>query len=255
MEMDRKQSEISALLARLDGEPHDAAAIALSAEDTQLAMQELQGLREQVRELPDVPVDQVAWRAVIDERQIGRPGMPRRAAGASRWHWQQFPMATAASVFFISALAVFGLFSGVGDFMRSNDQIASLPSATLPGQGDIHYASGESALISLMNRSRDLEQAVYSAGSWQLKPAAVASAGQQTGAGQQSAGLDVSPVGQFILYQLADIDERIARLHESEQMDESLRLVLWQQRVNLLQAFVAETASTNPGDFVDSRSM
>ena len=96
-----------------------------------------------------------------------------------------------------------------------------------------------------MNRSRDLEQRIYGLGSWQVNAAVPA----------PETSLEVSRLGQFILYQLAEVDSQIAALRELDTMDDARRLALWQRRVSLLQAFATDMASTHPDAQQALRSM
>ena len=91
-----------------------------------------------------------------------------------------------------------------------------------------------------MDRSQDLERLAYETPVWQ--PSSTPGTTQ---------GLEVSPLGEFILFQLAEVDQAIAEAN----LDDELTAQLWQQRVNLLQAFLTEMEAQNPGRFEDNRSM
>ena len=69
------------------------------------------------------------------------------------------------------------------------------------------------------------------------------------------ASLEVSRLGQFVLYQLAEVDSQIAALHELDTMDDDRRLALWQRRVSLLQTFATDMARTHPDAQHTLRSM
>ena len=232
---DTELTRISTLLARRDGELREAAGPeTLSAEDeAELAL--LTELKGAVQRLPDVPASD-AWRRHLP----AEPTSVVTPRGGRAWRWQRYPLASAAAAFLVSVAAVLVL-----------NTVLETPNGTLPEPG---YAAngapaapvgGQAQLVALMNRSRDLEQRIYGLGSWQVNAATPA----------PEASLEVSRLGQFILYQLAEVDSQIAALHELDTMDDARRLALWQRRVSLLQAFATDMASTHPDAQQALRSM
>ncbi len=245
---DTELTRISTLLARRDGEPRDAAKQALSGEDAaDLAL--LEELKGAVQALPDVPVSD-AWRrhlppeltsrsapAPAEQRSDNVVSPPSKKA----WRWHRYPMASAAAAFVVSVAAV----------LLIDTAMDTAPAGALPEPG---YAvtgaaaapsGGQAQLVALMNRSRDLEQRIYGLGSWQVNATAQV----------PDTSLEVSRLGQFILYQLAEVDAQIAALHELDTMDDARRLALWQRRVSLLRAFATDMASTHPDAQQSLRSM
>lgn len=207
-------NEIASVLALRDGEPVDAAALP-DVERRSMLLNELDALRSELNHLPDVPVAAELWEPVAE---------PQRAA----W-WLRYPLATAASVVFVSALSV---------FMLGNDVQITEDSPTLQVSGNLAPAVGQQRLVALMDRSRELEQHAYATPSWRDDAA--------------ENGLSVSPLGEFILVELARVDSAIEAMEDDS--SPAARL-LWEQRVKLLQAFIAEMEHRNPERFNDDWSM
>lgn len=175
------------------------------------ALKAVNELRDELHQLPDIAVDDAVW------------AQPKRPS--PKWH--RYPLSTAASVLVLSAVIAFGVGNGVFVGESETPQL----SAT---------TNDRSALVALMDRSQDLERIAYGSSAW-----------QQQSAAPSPNGLSVSPLGEFILFQLAEVDGAI----EEASLDKELTAQLWQQRVNLLQAFLAEMESQNPDRFENNRSM
>ncbi len=171
-------------------------------------------LKSQLQGMADVPVSTQVW-------QQEKP--------TPKWH--RYPLSTAASILLLSAAIVFAVGNGAGQFFTQ--ERVSIAENAMPSQIN-------SQLVALMNRSQDLERIAYDSSAW-----------QQPQTTNTSSSLAVSPLGEFILYQLAEVDEAIA----DDLLGEEIKAQLWQQRVNLLQAFLAEMANQNPGKFENNRSM
>lgn len=255
---------ISALLSLRDaqtGSPADIDNVTLGDADAEL-LARLEANRAALRNLPTVPagvtLDDAAWRQYLPPQADAAPAKTGGAAGRA---WLRFPLASAAAAFVISVVGVLLVFQGVQTLQEAPE---SQPLVyQVGGEGDQQRAQ----LIALMNRSVELEQAVYGVGGWRV----------QAGAGStrrmDGDDLRVSALGQYILFQLAQVDGELAALHElsrgestppaqdapasadTETAQTAARVALWQQRVNLLQAFVADMAQSNPGDYQDTRSM
>ncbi len=220
--MQKRPWEISDLLAVADGEPRDAQAQVESPE-AQAALGEIEALRAQLRELPDVPVDEELW--------LSRMPPARRSA------WLRYPLATAATVFLASALGIFMMAGGL------------TPSDTGPSfAGAGHVEPGGVRLASLMNQSRDLETRLTApAASQGMRYAAETDAATRPAA--------VTATERRLLYRLADVDAQIARLYEADAVDLNARVELWRQRVNLLESIVAARAGERPQAAQEIRSM
>ncbi|MEQ8691257.1 MAG: hypothetical protein RIC89_10535 [Pseudomonadales bacterium] len=204
--MSQSTQDISNLLALRDGEPVDTER---PVDPEMLAA--VQEIKQSLNAMPDVPLGEF----VLKKRKKPK--------------WQHYPLSTAASVFLVSAVVVFGLVSGVGELLPARTaNVAAIEPADPSG------------LVALMDRSQDLERLAYETPVWQ--PSSTPGTTQ---------GLEVSPLGEFILFQLAEVDQAIAEAN----LDDELTAQLWQQRVNLLQAFLTEMEAQNPGRFEDNRSM
>ena len=92
------------------------------------------------------------------------------------------------------------------------------------------------SLVALMDRSQVLEREAYGAGAWQP---------------EMQSNLSVSPFGEVVLLRLAQVDDAISQTPP----DDPRMAALWEQRVNLLQVFLAEMETQNPGRFEDNRSL
>ena len=221
--MQKRPWEISDLLAARDGELRDAD-VQVDGADARVMLDEMNALQAELKSLPDVPVDESLW--------LTRIPPPRRSA------WLRFPLATAATVFFASALGIFVLAGGF-----SPDQ----PSPSFAGASQVD--PGGLRLAGLMNQSRDLEMRL-------ADPNARGTQGVQIAA-QQSVPRQtaVSATERRLLYRLADVDAQIARLYEADAVDLNARIQLWRQRVNLLESIVATRAGGSPPVSEDIRSM
>ena len=205
------QKVLAELLARRDGEPHDATIVeALPEAERERLLERTKELRDALSDLPDVPVNHALWRSHV----------PTTQASSSRW--LRFPMATAASVFFVSAVGMFMLFSASNEPANDmSDFVVSGP--TLDSQG--------ANIANLMTRSRDLEQQLRGLDGW-----VTANSGVDSVSDNQR--LETSPAERVMLYRLADVDGQIGRLYESENVDQGQRLELWRKRVDLLENLV-----------------
>ena len=134
------------------------------------------------------------------------------------------PLATAASVLLVSLLTVFGVYNGMSDDQAA---IESMPVVQL---------QKPPSLVALMDRSQVLEREAYGAGAWQP---------------EVQSNLSVSPFGEVVLLRLAQVDDAISQTPP----DDPRMAALWEQRVNLLQVFLAEMETQNPGRFEDNRSL
>ncbi len=223
--MQKRPWEISDLLALADGEPRDAN-VELDQADAQAALADIKALRGQLKDLPDVPLDDQVWMAQLPK--------PQRSI------WLRFPLATAASVCLTTALGIYWLVGG------GVSEAPTQPSYATASQ----IAPDGLRLAALMNQSRDLE----------LRLAAPSSR-QQQGIRQaaQNEPLQRAPAmsatERRLMYRLADVDAQIARLYEADAVDPNARVELWRQRVNVLESIAAVRAGQNPRGSVDSRSM
>lgn len=210
------RSELSSLLALRDGEPLDAQALPEAGPERDAKLAELVALRQGLRTLPDVPIDESVWRSLETTPATDTAALPA---------WQRFPLATAASVLLLSALTVFGALSP-----WQNEAPDSTPTYANLVMPNVDHR------MELMDRSRRLEQVAADAGAWR---------------GQEN-GLQVSPVGELVLFKLARVDAEIARVQEQGlAVDDAL----WARRIELLQTFVAELQSQNPERFGLGRSL
>ncbi|MFT7651653.1 MAG: hypothetical protein ACI9ON_002107 [Limisphaerales bacterium] len=229
--MSKSTPDISSLLAHRDGEPLDAA-----AEIDEAELEALNRVTDSLRSLPDVPISQAAWTAIQSSSQIGSQISPQ----IGKWRWQTYPMSTAASVLVLSAVVVLGLVRGFDEFATDQTLAHVDPSMSVASSASqIEPRLVAPRLVALRDRSQDLERQAYDVDGWRQS--------------NSSAELPISPLGEFFLYQLTRVDEAIAQ--NAGQDSEQLTADLWQQRVNLLQAFLAEMEANNPGRFEDNRSM
>lgn len=232
--MQKRPWELSTLLALRDGEPHEVGEVeaeGLTALE-QDQLNRLTAIRSDLRALPDVEVDEAVWAHAL----------PVTNTGSS---WLRFPLATAASVFFASALGIYFVAGGVDTTPGTLPEQVQATYATDVAQVDT--ASGE-RLAALMNRSRMLEQTLQG-----TQPRGLSQASASSPATDQARA--VGRVERRLLFRLADIDTQIARLYEQDTFDADLRLALWRQRVDVLQNLVAVLGGSEQRLFEDSRSM
>jgi hypothetical protein len=148
-------------------------------------------------------------------------------------------LATAASVFFLSAVAIYTLL-GPG--------VDPAPDAPVEYATDVQVSGDGVRLVALMNQSRDLERILTGDPGWRVNRAD--STGSASADGQESA------LAEMLAYRIADVDAQIAGLHEDgAPIDPALRADLWSQRVMLLEAYVGELSRTNPGVIDTGRSL
>jgi len=209
--------DVAALLALRDGEPVDAERISGDPEQIETGLATLEHLKARLNDLPDVEVDESAWLGAA---------RPARAP-----IWTRQPLATAASVVLVSALFVYGLVGGVRDLSGTGTQLPDAVAAS---------PAMQPSLVDLMDRSRDLETVAYGTAGWRSAPA-------------DQSTLDMSAMGEVILLELARVDADIQSLEDTG--NEQAARLLWERRVILLQAFIADMANSNPGRFEDNRSM
>ena len=245
MRVKMEQSELSRLLALRDGEPVAAAG---KGENDEANLEHLRQIKAGLNDLPDVPVPEALWKR-------SGPSRAHTIPGSGTW---RYPLATAASVFLVSTFAVVMLLGGWEDLPETPLTNNSMPSGLVRLDPQV---------VALMSRSEDLERVVSNTGGWrgasdnrldrQLdgrgdSPAGVGQVDGRAGSGDApDPSLQISEMGELILYKLAQTDAQIDQLQETQ----SVPGELWQQRVNLLQAFIAEMARTNPGRFEDSHNM
>ena len=216
-----REKLIAELLARRDSEPFDAQALqALDETQAEQLVAKLDELQGQLRQMPDVPFDEAVWRAHIPQ-----------SGGTRQTHtsgWLRFPLATAASVFLVSAVGMFVLFSGNPEPTQVNDFVVTGTQVDTQGM----------ALANLMTRSRDLEQRLSG-----MAAGANAVSAQSGQVDSDQAGSAMSPAERVLLYRLADVDGQIGRLYESDNLDQAARVELWRQRVDLLENLVVMRGS------------
>ena len=186
---------------------------------------EIARLRTELRNLPDIEVDEAVWRSAAS-----------MAVTPVRPWWLRQPAAMAASVLLFTATAVFWL---------GNEMVEETPGYT-PSNTLVSAALPDPQLTALMDRSQQLEQLASTTPEWR-------GLDQPT----QNNGLNMSPLAQMILFELVRVDAEIEAsgltlAEDSVQMREQ---DLWQRRVQLLQAFIAEVEHSNPGSFDNDRSM
>lgn len=187
-----KAEEISDLLAHRDGERLDPAISARIEADahSRAELAVLRQLKHDLNELPAVAPPGEAWANI--QARVGR----RRSRFAR--FTQQFPLATAASVFLA---ALVGIVVWDPADLRSGDDTPAPIAVDLSSPDNARYAA-------LVNRSQQLESALlYRGSNW-------------------------SPEQEALLLRIADLD---AQLSNSTDQDLEDREALWQQRVALLE--------------------
>ena len=209
-----KNSNISQHLARRDGELEVVSSDAgeLDAE----LLKSLGDLKAELGNLSDVELPERDWHS--EALRLS----PRAGQHSSRGaRILQYPLATAATVLFASALLV----GGIGmDWSRDSERIEL-------GSADLVTSSPDS-LPALIARSQDLESLAQISGSW-------------SGHDSPPTQLDTeTPLTRLILMQVAAIDDRLSSL--DGQADRERIRMLWQRRVNLLQAYNAAVENANP---------
>jgi hypothetical protein len=225
--MEKQNWTVSEVLAHRDGELRDAQREQMMATDPQARqmLHQIARVRHNLKDLPDVAVDDEVWLASSTRPQRARlidsrdGAIPARAASFLR-----YPVATAASVCIATTLLVVFLLGARDGF---EGQISPQP---------IHADQTDPAqlrLASLMSRSRDLELGLSvgfgSVPAGELNPGHAA----QSRAARQ------------LLYRLADVDAEIARLYDDRVIDGESRERLWRQRVRLLENLMLVSASTS----------
>lgn len=215
--MKLSESELSRHLARRDGELE---VVSDDPPDDALSST-LVALKAELNEVGDVPLGERDWLAQIDEHRS-----PRRRLLA-------YPVATAASVLVVSALFVAGIGIEWRDGPAADGDLASIDL----GHADL-VSVDPNSLPSLIARSQDLENLAQTSGGW-------------SGAEAQEGRVDTA-LTRLILMQVAAIDDRLTSLDGS--LDTDRTRMLWQRRVNLLQAYNAAIENVDP-DVTNSRSM
>ncbi|MEM7004141.1 MAG: hypothetical protein AAF529_25380 [Pseudomonadota bacterium] len=212
--------DLPSLLALRDGEPLEASQLPDADGPAGVTLERLIALKQSLAQMPDVGVSEAVWQQAAPAPTQQNTGF---SFGSSRW--LRYPMSTAASILLLSTLSVFLLFN--------DRQPADIPLAAA-SYGDLVTGNDR---LALMNRSQQLERTAYGAASW----------------GGGAGGLQVSPMGELLLLELARVDAEIGAAQQSglSPLDEDL----WRKRVDLLQAFIAEMESQNPERFVDERSL
>lgn len=230
---DVELEKISKLLALRDGDLTTVDDSESSLDDESRDMlSRLRNIQADLRALDDVEVERSVWDSPL--RHVDPLPRQRSVTG-----WR-FPLASAAAAFLVSVVGVLLVYQQIGPQTGTD---------ALPSYGLIAGAQQESQLVTLMNRSMELEQVAYNVDDWRTRT------GGGVAAPNNADALMPSPIGQYILYQLAQVDGEIAALHDADTMDSTRRLELWKERVNLLQAFVADMARHNPDVYQDTRSM
>lgn len=194
--MDRKPTPtLSDLLALRDGEAQDADMAAAVYADPESVRQlgQLTRIRAELKALPPVTPDASVWQAIEERTARRRPWL------------QQFPLATAATVFLAAALTIM-LWDPTG---------TPEPAGTGPQVND--------PVAQLMLRSQRLES--------QLLTRAAAPAVSNTRSEQA------------LVYGIADVDAQLNELYETDAVDAAAqqrlgeeRERLWRQRVVLLES-------------------
>ena len=237
------EQQISRLLSLRDGEPVAADQIDQSIADEDL-LAELIALKAELNDLPDVAYDPSVWRDLPinstrdpkvtflsnHERQARTENTQARGQEKLS-NWLRFPIATAASVFLVSALGIFLVFNQSGTWVGDDRE-----SLAVNGTGDqvrLEPVMSDQGfqLAQLMTRSRDLEQVLQGDSPWALSSADSATI-------QAPLSGAPTPPEQLLLYRLADVDAQIARLYDGENIDLALRNQLWGQRVELLENLI-----------------
>jgi|GEM_PF-1744895 len=222
--------QIADLLARRDGEPHDAA-LFVPGDGHEEAGQEVSRIKAGLQQLPDVPIDEEIWQQIQPE--LASTQQPSQSG------WLRYRYATAAGVFLLCMLSVATLISGP-DF----DSPARLPIATTSGESEADDVGaigqlGGAMLAGLMQRSRELEARI--ATDPRIDPNAQVRV-QPVAADALLGGTNERPLRReeaLILYRLADVDAQIAQLYERDQNSSTAeRIALWRMRVSLLQNLV-----------------
>ena len=209
--------QISDLLARRDGEPHDAT-LMRPGDGHETVAARLDEIKSQLNALDDVPIDDGVWASLATAQH--------RASGR---RFLRYPWATAAAVFLACMLGVAAMLpiSGEGPGVRS------LADGDDPKRANAAEIPSAPLLAQLMRRSRDLEMRL-AAGVHGERARLVTAGPPEHGA------TDAQPRREeaVMLYRLADVDAEIAHLYDAATMDESARLNLWAQRVRLLETLV-----------------
>lgn len=195
------------LLAHRDGELVDVELVEQIRNDLPSAVRarRLELIRQDLESLPDVQPDPELW-AVIQGRAAGTvTRLPERRK--KRWQLQ-YPLATAATVFFavLSASIVLG-----------PDLVPSETGGPQLAQEDV--SSARESLATLVDRSQALE--------------AVARMPVVRAAEEQDASR------QTLLYRIAELDAEINGLIEQDSLDPKLKEQLFRQRVELLETLLA----------------
>lgn len=188
-----------------------------------------QTLKAELNGLGDVPLDASVWLQKEPAKPVNR--------------WLRYPMATAASVLLLSALVVFVVGN---DFLPARTEVVSVSGNFMAD------TVAQQKLTALIDRSRNLEQRAAAAPVWRDMERSLAGSTVNTTAGTQTGAMRVSPFAEFILFELARVDTQIEDLGEETNPDAR---ALWEQRVKLLQAFLAEMEYRNPERFEEDWSM
>ena len=228
-----KTWQITDLLARRDGEPHDPA-LFVAGDGHEQAQAQASLIKAGLQALPDVPMDEEIW-AQID-------AVP--ATTAERSGWLRYPYATAASVFLVCMLGVAAMMSASGVENGGSAQPSLVANAVSTkndgGASGLPAVGNEGALLAgLMQRSRELEARIASDlaldSRIQGRAQTVAADSVLTRAKEQPLRREEA----VILYRLADVDAQIAEHYAREEVvDTAARIALWQVRVGLLQNLV-----------------
>lgn len=208
------EKTISQHLARRDG---GLELVVDEHQEDAALLESLSTLKSELNAMPDVDLGARDW-----HREAERIGAPRKTGRAPLF--LRYPMATAASVLLATAMFVTGIGMNMNDEQDDGSQLA-LDGADL-------VTTSDDALPALIARSQDLENIAQISGSWSGTP-------PQPDSGPETA------LTRLILMQVAAIDERLSNLDGGSD-PERVRM-LWQRRVNLLEAYNAAIEKASPG--------
>ena len=216
------ESKISQHLARRDGELE---LVSDEHEEDAALLESLAALKSELNSMPDVDLGPRDWhleaeRLATNPPQLGARTEARKSARAPLF--VQYPMTTAATVLLATALFV----TGIGMNMNGSSDGVSLDLAS----ADLVTANDD-ALPALIARSQDLENIAQISGSWSGTPPLEDSNPE-------------TALTRLILMQVAAIDDRLSNM-EGGSDPERVRM-LWQRRVNLLEAYNAAIEKASP---------
>ena len=207
------ESKISQHLARRDGE---LGLVKDEYEEDVLLLESLKALKSELIPLPDVDLGSRDWR--LEAAQLASP---TKVSSRARF-FSKYPMSTAATVLLATAVFVTGIGMNFNDSQHAED--IGLAKADL-------VSPSSDVLPALIARSQDLENIAQISGSW-TNDQARAQAAPETA------------LTRLILMQVAAIDDRLSGL-QGEGDSQRVRM-LWQRRVNLLEAYNAAIEKASP---------